>query len=99
MKRFIIFIILFVVIILGLVITYLFMPTKIPVLTYHDFVKETPQNTMQIKEEDFRKEMKYLHDHHYKSLTLKDIDCFINNQCKLPKKSVLRCYFLIFVFQ
>lgn len=89
MKRFIVFIILFVVIILGLVITYLFMPTKIPVLTYHDFVKETPQNNMQIKEEDFRKEMKYLHDHHYKSLTLKDINCFINNQCKLPKKSVL----------
>lgn len=89
MKRFVLCIILFVVIILGVIITYLLMPTKIPVLTYHDFVKETPQNNMQIKEEDFRKEMKYLHDHHYKSVTLNDIECFINNKCELTKKSVL----------
>lgn len=89
MKRLIVLIMFLVVVFIGLGITYILMPTKIPVLTYHDFVKENPQNNMQINEDVFRKEMKYLHDHHYKSLTLKDIECFINDKCKLPKKSVL----------
>lgn len=65
------------------------MPTKITVLTYHDFVEGTPSNNMQINKEVFEKEMKYLHSMNYKTLKLKDIECFMDGKCKLPKKSVL----------
>ena len=83
-----ILIILFIIII-GLVICYYTSSTKITVLTYHDFINEKPQNNMQISEENFKKQMKYLHDHKYKTLKLKDIECFIEGKCELPKKSVL----------
>lgn len=74
--------------VVGIVVGTSFMPTKIPVLTYHDFTKEEPENSMQIKKEVFEEEMKYLHDHHYHTLKLEDIECFLENTCKIPKKSV-----------
>ncbi len=33
--------------------------------------------------------MKYLKDHNYNVITLKQMDCFINKTCKIPRKSVL----------
>lgn len=33
--------------------------------------------------------MKYLKDHNYNAITLKQMDCFINKTCKIPRKSVL----------
>jgi peptidoglycan/xylan/chitin deacetylase (PgdA/CDA1 family) len=76
------------ILLLTVLLIYL-MPTKIPVITYHDFVEDIPTNNMQINKEIFEKEMKYLSKMKYKSLKLKDIECFIENKCKLPKKSVL----------
>ena len=32
--------------------------------------------------------MKYLKDHNYNAITLKQMDCFINKTCKIPRKSV-----------
>lgn len=85
--------IVFVGFIIFLVVTCLvtihFMPTKIAVLTYHDFTNGEPENSMQINKDTFEEEMKYLYDHHYHTLTLEDIECFIEKSCKLPKKSVL----------
>lgn len=76
--------------IIILVIILLFgLPKKYMVLTYHDFTKGNPENGMQKNINDFEREMKYLHDHHYKSLTLKDVECFYDKTCKLPRKSVL----------
>ena len=66
-----------------------FYPVMIPVLTYHDFVEDNPTNSMQIQKKVFEEEMKYLSDHHYKSLTMKDIRCFLKKKCTLPRKSVL----------
>ena len=74
--------------ILGVTI-YILMPTRIPVLTYHDFVEGEPTNNMQINKDLFESEMKYLSKHNYKSLKLSDIDCFLDKKCKISKKSVL----------
>lgn len=77
------------IIIIGSIIVYNLIPTKIAVLTYHDFVEDNPENNMQISKDVFEEEMKYLHDHHYKTLKLEDIECFLEKKCKLDKKSVL----------
>ncbi len=79
----------FVAIVLMVVFYFLFVPVTIPVLTYHDFVDENVENSMQITKEDFEKEIKYLADHHYQSITLKDMECFLEGKCKLSRKSVL----------
>ena len=68
---------------------YYVLPPKIAVLTYHDFVEDTIENNMQIREETFRRQMSFLKKHHYRTLKLKDIDCFLKHKCRLPKKSVL----------
>jgi len=89
MKKYLIVLIPIVIIITVLTTVYFFSPRKIPVITYHDFVYQNKENNMQISKKEFEEEMKYLHNHHYKTLKLKDIECFIKNKCKLPRKSVL----------
>lgn len=64
-------------------------PRKYAVLTYHDFTTGKPENSMQKNIDDFKKEMKYLKKHNYKTLTLSDVECYMNKKCKLPRKSVL----------
>lgn len=81
-------IVLFSLLLVGIIIYNIF-PTKIAILTYHDFVYDNIENNMQIKLSSFEKEIKYLSDHHYESLTPEDIKCFINKDCKINKKSVL----------
>lgn len=76
------------IIFIGVVIYHL-LPTKIPVLTYHNFTKEKKNESLVITEEEFEKQIKFLKDHHYHSLTLEQIDCFMNHTCKIPKKSVM----------
>ena len=76
------------IIFIGMIVYNLF-PTKIAVLTYHDFVDSNIENNMQITYDLFEKEMKYLNDHNYKTITLEDLECFIKKECNLSKKSVL----------
>lgn len=85
MKKILLFIILFLIIVSILI----FLPKRYPVLTYHDFTTGEPTSEMQKNIDDFEKEMKYLYKHHYKTLTLKDVECYFDNKCKLPRKSVL----------
>ena len=77
------------IIIIISIIIYNILPTKIAVLTYHDFVSDNVENNMQIRLKTFEKEIKYLAKHNYKSITPEDLKCFINKECKLSKKSVL----------
>ena len=44
---------------------------------------------MQITEKEFKEEMKYLKEQNYKTLTLKEMECYLKKTCKLPRKSVL----------
>lgn len=71
------------------VIGYFMIPQKIPVLTYHNFTKDGNSDNMTISVKDFEKQIKFLSDHNYKSLTMKDIECFMDGSCSLPRKSVL----------
>lgn len=66
-----------------------FFPKKYAILTYHEFTTGTPETNMQKNIDDFKKEMKFLKKHHYKTLTLSDIECYMNKKCTLPRKSVL----------
>ena len=76
--------------ILAIIILVLFLsPIKIPVLTYHDFTLVNPTNEMQINKDVFEEQMKYLSKMGYRTLKLKDIECFIESKCNLSRKSVL----------
>lgn len=83
-----IIIIAIIIIVLGVII-YNLLPTKIAVLTYHDFVESNIENNMQITYDLFEKEMAYLSKHNYKTITTEELECFIKKECKLSKKSVL----------
>ena len=76
-------------IVLVIIMLIVILPKKYTVLTYHDFTKNNPSNNMQKNIKDFEKEMKFLYRNNYKTLTLKDVECFYDRKCKLPKKSVL----------
>lgn len=77
-----------IIILLIILLPFLF-PKKYAVLTYHDFTTGKPENVMQKNIVEFKKEMKYLKKHNYKTLTLKDIECYMDGKCDLPRKSVL----------
>lgn len=61
----------------------------IAVLGYHDFIDTKSTNEMQMEISQFEKQMLYLKKHHYKTITLKEMECFINKTCRLPRRSIL----------
>lgn len=77
------------VIIVSVILAFFLIPDNVAVITYHDFVEGNPENNMQINIDKFEEEMRFLKDHNYKTLEMKDIECYLENECKLPKKSVL----------
>lgn len=70
---------------------------KVPVLQYYYLTKDNDKNqnpvlkdkTTAVSVEMFEKQMKYLTDNQYHTLTLEEFNQFIKNKKKLPKKSVL----------
>lgn len=86
-KKILIPIIIILLIIISLIITY--KDQTIAVLGYHDFTDTKSTNEMQMEISKFEKQMAYLKKHHYKAITLKEMECFINKTCHLPRKSVL----------
>ncbi|MBR9656029.1 polysaccharide deacetylase family protein [Bacillus cereus] len=70
---------------------------KVPVLQYYYLTKDNDKNqnpvlkdkTTAVSVEMFEKQMKYLADNQYHTLTLEEFNQFIKNKKKLPKKSVL----------
>ncbi len=88
MKKKVLFVIcLILIIVAGICIIY--REQTIAVLGYHDFTSTKSENEMQIEIDKFEKEMKYLKRHHYHTITLKEMECFINKTCTLPRKSIL----------
>ena len=66
----------------------------IPILGYHSFYKD--EKELKVKNDeyinniaDFDKQMKYLSDHNYKSLSLDEFYCWKKNKCNFPRKSVV----------
>ena len=88
-----IFVFLVIILSLFLIIGYFYKDQKIAVLGYHSFYKDKSE----LKEESefindinsFEKQMKYLHDHNYKTLTLDEFYKWKKGELKVPRKSVL----------
>ena len=78
-----------IVIAIIIVILHITNKNKFTVLTYHDFTSGEVSNSMQKNIEDFDREMKYLHEHNYETLTLSDVKCIYDKKCELKNKSVL----------
>lgn len=67
---------------------------KIPILMYHHLLKNEENrqflnNPSVLAVERFEEQMKVLHDNGYKTITLSQLEGFINGHIKLPKKSVM----------
>lgn len=89
MKKKIIIIIIAVLMAFSIALFALYREQKVTVLGYHDFTTKKPTSGMQINMKDFKRQMDYLKRHHYNTITLKQMECFINKTCTIPRKSVL----------
>lgn len=66
--------------------------SKVPVLMYHHILKEKDKNgsnTLIVTEEEFSRQMNYLHENGYTAITVLELERFLEGTLKLPKKSVL----------
>lgn len=62
----------------------------VPVLCYHQFTTSTTsKNKMVVTENEFREQMKYLHDNEFNVISLTELSAFINGEKELPQKSVV----------
>lgn len=82
-----------IIIVLLFVLFFIYKDQKIAILGYHSFYKDKSE----LKEESefindinsFEKQVKYLHDHNYKTLTLDEFYKWKKGELKVPRKSVL----------
>ncbi len=97
MKKKIIFsiaIILVVFLIAG-IIRYDVFGQQVPIIAYHHFLNNSEIKKYKnvpgyvVTSENFDKQMKYLADNGYKSITLDELLCWKKGKCKIPKKSVV----------
>ena len=88
MKKKVLFVIcLILIIVAGICIIY--REQTIAVLGYHDFTSTKSENEMQIEIDKFEKEMKYLKEMNFKTLTLDEMNDYMNGKLKINKKTVL----------
>ncbi len=60
----------------------------VPVLCYHKFSKVV-SDKMTVREEDFQKQMQFLHDHGYHVISLGQLSDFLRFKDQIPKKAVV----------
>jgi peptidoglycan/xylan/chitin deacetylase (PgdA/CDA1 family) len=60
----------------------------VPVLVYHDIVEKPKRNT-DVSLDNFYKQIKYLHDNGYITITTKQLDDYLNIRAKIPEKSII----------
>ena len=89
-KKLIVFLLVFLFILLVAMAVYYSLPNKVAVLGYHGVTTDINANDdMQLYVGKFRKQMEYLKRHNYKTLTLEEMRCYMNNKCKIKKNTVL----------
>lgn len=77
-------------ILLSVLFLFVANTNKMAILGYHGFTDEkTSDNQFVMTQKNFENQIKYLSDHGYKSLTMKEFICWKNKECKQPRKSVL----------
>ena len=92
-KLIIIFTVIFIISIIAIKIIY--KEQTVAILGYHSFIeteKRIEQNitdNMIMDIANFEEQLKYLNKHNYKTLTLKEFECFHQGKCKIPRKSIL----------
>ena len=65
------------------------------VLAYHHFLKDKdkekywPDNYYVMATEKFEEQMKYLKENGYKSISPSQIECYLQNKCKIPQKAFI----------
>ena len=84
MKKKLIMIFSIIVLFITLILIIIYRKQTIAVLGYHDFTEGDSVSNMQMNKKKFDKQMKYLKDHNYNTITLKQMDCFINKTCTIP---------------
>lgn len=65
---------------------------EIPVLMYHEFYSEAQgeerRNTNLVEKEEFHEQLQYLKDAAFTTVTMKDLDLFMDEKIQLPRRSV-----------
>lgn len=62
---------------------------KVAVLGYHGFSIDESNKDEIMNVLKFEEEIAYLSKHNYHSITLGEMECYINKTCNLPRKSIL----------
>lgn len=63
---------------------------SLPILMYHSLLKDSQmQGTYVISPEDFERDMKYLKEKGYSSVTFKDLTDYVNKGTPLPEKPIM----------
>ena len=79
-----------IIIILFIILCFIILtPNKVSVITYHSISKNITDNLMVINQKEFEKQMKFLSDNKFTTLTLDDMNCYMNKKCKIKKNTVL----------
>ncbi|MGM9948264.1 polysaccharide deacetylase family protein [Floccifex sp.] len=66
-----------------------YMRPSIPVLGYHNIVLEKDEDIYSLTLNQFQEQMKYLYDHHYKTLTMDELYACLTGKKDIPFKSVV----------
>ena len=65
------------------------LPNKVAVLGYHSFTNGNSDSDMVINKDKFENQLKFLKKHNFKSLTLDEMNCYMEKKCKIKKNTVL----------
>jgi peptidoglycan/xylan/chitin deacetylase (PgdA/CDA1 family) len=68
--------------------------TEVPIIVYHHLLKEKENRKYRhmrtvVKQEEFEKQMKLLHDYGYHTITLRELEQFVKGEIDLPAKSMM----------
>lgn len=62
---------------------------SVPVLLYHHFVRQGPENSATVSAQRFRQQMKWLRDNDYSTATMDQLHLFLRGKLQLPVKTVV----------
>ena len=86
MKKIVIICLIFIIILISY---YFLLPNKVAVLGYHSFTNNISNSDMVMNNKEFEKQLKFLKKYNFKTLTLEEMDCYMNKKCKFKKNTVL----------
>ncbi|MFK7828581.1 MAG: polysaccharide deacetylase family protein [Congregibacter sp.] len=61
----------------------------LPILCYHQFTEGTPEQKLELREQDFEAQLRYLRDEGYRMLSFAEVAEIMQNKKPLPEKAVV----------